>query len=236
MKITPLQRQAVAERIIGCYEKAENEFGVTLKRPEIIYKLKGTTAGRAFPYSHRIDLNEGLLARNFDKFFQTTIPHEAAHLIAPQVYNERRLGHGDKWVTVMRALGVKEITRCHQYDVTETKIQKTYHRYTCPHGCDMKVYGKIHNKISIGHQRICKRHKAAITYKETIVPESRAASPTLWTPRGTGSKMDLCLELFNIYGSSRTRKEMIQKFIIQVGCTPAGASTYYYNCQKLTRK
>lgn len=234
MKITPLQRQAVSERIIQCFERAENEFGVTLTRPEVLYKLKGTTAGRAFPRQHKIDLNEGLLARNYSKFFETTIPHEAAHLIAPQVYNERT-GHGEKWVTVMKVLGVKEITRCHQYDVTETKIQKTHHRYICAHGCTFKVYGKIHNQVSRGQARICKRHASPIIYQETIVPESKATTPTLWTPRGNGSKMDQCLELYKVLGARFNRKQMIAIFVNDVNCTPAGASTYYYNCQKLTK-
>lgn len=208
---------------------------MTLKKPEVLYKLKGTTAGRAFPRQHKIDLNEGLLVRNYNEFFQTTIPHEAAHLIAPQVYGER-CGHGDKWITVMRVLGVKEITRCHQYDVTETKIHKTHYIYTCPQGCSFKVYGKMHNRMCAGNHRTCRRHKERIQYQQTIVPESKAASPTLWTPKGTGSKMDQCLDLYNQLSRVRSRKQMIAIFVNDVNCTPAGASTYYYNCQKLTAK
>lgn len=47
------------------------------------------------------------------------------------------------------------------------------------------------------------------------------------------SKKDLCIALFNKdNNNTKTRKELIELFIKELGLTQGGASTYVFNCQK----
>lgn len=63
-------------------------------------------------------------------------------------------------------------------------------------------------------------------------PISAAASSS--TKKRTGpSKKDLSVALFNKDDNkTKTRAELIQIFVKELGMTPAGASTYVHNCQK----
>lgn len=46
------------------------------------------------------------------------------------------------------------------------------------------------------------------------------------------SKKAICQELFDLNYGRKSRKQIIQLFVETAGLTPAGASTYYYNCKK----
>ena len=51
--------------------------------------------------------------------------------------------------------------------------------------------------------------------------------------RSGPSKKDQCVELYNKGDNkTKTRKELIEIFVKELGLTPAGASTYVHNCQK----
>lgn len=48
---------------------------------------------------------------------------------------------------------------------------------------------------------------------------------------GAGTKMERAIEIYkNMPGA--TRQQIIDAFVSQLGMTPAGASTYQYNCKK----
>lgn len=59
------------------------------------------------------------------------------------------------------------------------------------------------------------------------------STPTRGTKRVGPSKKDQCIALFAKDGNKdRSRKELIEIFVKELGLTPAGASTYVHNCQK----
>lgn len=256
---------------------AEHKYGITVATPAIQYNLRGTVAGTANYRAWSINLNKGLLLENVQEFLDRTVPHELAHLITFQVYPQsfeskivptrrglrrtKRDLHGSYWQEVMRTLGIANIKRCHSYDVTATKVHKTYTRYEyhCAR-CNevIRLSAQKHKKLqqhpgSIRH-RSCPQ--AALRFVGTVkistndsqdqpaVPQpaaptpaaQRVAIPARPTAALTGSKLDRCYGWYNYYKDEHTdrlRQMCIAVFIQEVGMTKAGASTYYNLCQKM---
>lgn len=115
--------------------------------PEVVYDLKGHTAGMA--NSHRIRLNLSLLndPRYREDMLKQTIPHEAAHVVVSQLW-PKEPGHGAKWQRAMYALGLNP-TRCHQY---ETKAARNRKRMSRPYV--YKCACREHHATQIIHRRI----------------------------------------------------------------------------------
>jgi len=99
---------------------------ITLKYPEINFKLKGEFAGRAYGERWLIKYNYLLLKLNFQDFIDNTIPHEVAHLVEYAMYG--KTGHKETWKNIMKDLGVKEITRCHTYKTYPCRKRKDLQR------------------------------------------------------------------------------------------------------------
>lgn len=47
-----------------------------------------------------------------------------------------------------------------------------------------------------------------------------------------GAKKDMAIELYGKYRNEKSRKEIIQLFIDEIGMSKAGATTYYHNMKK----
>lgn len=240
------------------------KYGVTLTMPEVRYDLRGTTAGQAFYKTWIIRLNTVLLLENVDDFIERTVPHELAHLACDKIYPEahvrariagritKREPHGPKWQEIMRALGVAEVTRCHSYDVTNSKVIKSNSRqvpWFCS-ACDHKFLltpqksEKQRAGLLRAFHRACKGSTLVEkNTKETTVaniikmPEplrpmrmaAQAAAPMPTAPTGS-SKLAQCKVIYAA-NASLTRAEVIVLFMEQAGCTKAGASTYYQTCK-----
>lgn len=145
-------------------EVAKNTYPTVLKDwklNKIHFTIRGTTAGKARFSKNEIFINPGLFVRNREKFFETTIPHEIAHLIAFAVFRDN--GHGEGWKHVMRLFKVP-VNRCHTYDTTEVRQKYTIRRYF--YSCDCSnslivVSSQKHNEHTITGKkkyncRICK--------------------------------------------------------------------------------
>lgn len=147
--ISAEDKSRISQKVEELYQKAKTIFPNLEKwnRPSWDAKVTGTTGGYAYLLQNRISLNAGLFNRNKDYFFNDTIPHEMAHLIAFIVYKER--GHGPAWKNTMKRLGY-EPTRCHSMDVSETKRKMTLQRWVYKCGCP----GKIHYLTSSAHSSI----------------------------------------------------------------------------------
>lgn len=70
------------------------------------------------------------------------------------------------------------------------------------------------------------KKKIQVKVKKATAPASKPAFPTGET------KLAKCYKLFENY-PGYTRAEMINVFVQEAGCTPAGAATYYATCKKI---
>lgn len=123
------------------------------------FELTGNTAGRAYFYGKirpsMIDFNLEIAMVNQSEFLTRTVPHEVAHIIDGEI-NGRTHGHGVEWKMVMETLEVEDITRCHNYDLSEVPsvIKRHPYRYKCGE-CEKEyqVSEKIHSEIQRGSRR-----------------------------------------------------------------------------------
>lgn len=262
MVVTAAVKARVQAKLAEGIAIAQRKYGVTIDSPTVVYKKRGTTAGTANYRTWTIDLNPVLLMENVDSFIARTVPHELAHLITDKVYPEahatevvrthrglrrtKRDVHGQYWQSVMRALGA-DPSRCHSYDTTNSKIRKTTtkHEYRCS-GCGVVVAvgGRRHSALqsnprAVYHQA-CGRSSQLVPVRSVTVAPVQPARPAAAakTPAApaTGTKMERCYAIYQQYKTQHTtnlRAFCIEAFILNVGMTKAGASTYYSNCQKM---
>lgn len=255
--ITASMKKQVEDKLRACIALAERRYNTTFRFPNIRYDLRGTTAGRATYGTWTVNFNPILLAENFDSMLEDTVPHEMAHLITDQVYPEahkrgaptmtrngvfrrgKRSPHGTEWQSVMRVLGC-EPSRTHSYDTSNarTRERKSY-AYKCNCcGAELQLGPKRHAKEqrspgSYSHSS-CGRSAGKLTLVTSKLPaatvHAKPAAPA--APKaGTGSKLERCYSTYKAH-PTLSRAQLIQHFI-QLGCTPAGAATYYASCKKM---
>lgn len=268
MQVTAAIKARVEKKLKDGIALAEKKYGQTFAMPKVTYDLRGRTAGTANYRTGHIRLNAVLLMENVEDFLDRTVPHELAHLITDKVYPEahdfagltitrrgiRRVArdvHGPRWQSVCLVLGMTDITRCHQYDVTNSKVVKSNGRtieWKCACGEVLKLTPKKSamldaNPGSLWH-RGCRGRaltrvvpttaKVDLTQygavMHTSLPKPVATVPT--APAYGGSKLDQCKALYLKY-SMLSRAEIIAKFVSAAGCTPAGASSYYASIKKI---
>lgn len=203
--------------------------------PTVNFTVKGTVGGRATYTGHIVDFNKQLMLENWEEFDNTVI-HEVAHLAAKALHGLKRIRpHGPEWKSVFIRLGGNG-KRCHSYDVSNTKIQRTKYTYVCPN-CN-KTYHvgpKIHKKISVlGRVYRCKC-KGAVEFLGVKPREVTRTHETL-------AHVEKANDLLQRFGSKKlaachivcenpgaTRKQIIDMFIKQLDMSASGAATYYYN-------
>lgn len=145
----------VAElRVEEAYRAAEEHYGRSFTRVPVIWSTKMTrVAGIAYFNKLKpikIKLSKPLLDLNGPRFVDETPAHEAAHLIALELYGD--VGHGPEWKEVMRAIG-QEPNRLHSFKTPGIT-------YTC--NCQEVEFSKQrHNKIQRGDAKYtCRKCKA----------------------------------------------------------------------------
>lgn len=156
----------VIDKIDEIYDIAEKAFNRSFPSPGIKFKKRGKVAGTANYGSNTLNFNIVLLRENTEQFINQTVPHECAHLIAHQVYdNEYRKikPHGREWKTVMMLLGANP-KRCHNYDTSNSTIyRKTRYIYKC--NCREHVIGPTrHKRAQIGTRYYCKYCKQTLQF------------------------------------------------------------------------
>ena len=148
------------------YQTAERVYGRNFSRPRICVNLRGATAGLArivLGYSE-IRYNEALYLANKEQFISRTVPHEVAHLLVYELYGRRMKPHGLEWQTVCRKIGMTDIERCHDYDVTGlvTRRSRPY-LYSC--GCkQFHLTVTIHRRIMMGQKRCCLKCRGQLKF------------------------------------------------------------------------
>lgn len=157
-------QSACIEQIHIAFAKCETIYNVKLQLPIIQFDLRGRRAGVAYYNRNLIRLNNKLLIENQSDFIKQTPGHEAAHLIARQMYGPFIQSHGLEWKRIMLAIGLQPI-RCHDFEV------KTDHIYSCK--CEKKHYLSTtqHNRIQSANSKyFCKNCRQFITWDKLNQP------------------------------------------------------------------
>lgn len=249
VEVPAIEKARVIAQLQEGIAVCEKHYGITVKMPKVFFDLRGTTAGTANYRDWVIRLNPAIMMANLSEFRQTIL-HELSHLVNDIVHPEahrpvssrystrraKRDPHGAGWAEVMRVLGL-EPRRCHSYDVS-TAVKG--YKYTCT-GCGLTVTltqrkhdNMLANPRAYVHKS-CKHsslHLAPATSAPTPAPAPTPVPAKKSTPPfvPTTSKWGKCLLLFVANKFSKNRREMIELFVREAGCTPAGASTYYSKC------
>lgn len=245
----------VEAEVRRCIDVANKHYGRAFSMPKIEYNVRGTTAGRAHYRAWKIDLNHTLLIENVDDFIARTVIHEVAHLVDFDVHqpdgdtNNFRWGrrrikrsiHGPSWQSVMRVLGAKDITRCHQYDVTNVARRKVRYEYKCACPTPVSAGPKVHSKLQKGAIYTCKKCGTRLTkdlYVSKLLPRPRATLAVAAQsqqlpppPTRPGTKMDQAVTIVATHGGY-SRDVLINILCRDLGMTKAGATTYYYAAKK----
>jgi SprT protein len=150
------------------YDYANEKLHRNFDYPEILFDLKGFTAGQAFSSLNKIRFNFGIAKDNLDVFLDTTVPHEVAHIVA-DMYFGKRCKHGKEWKWMMSQVFGKKAERCHSYDVSNHQARRTkkyVYRCYCEKGC--LCGAKHHNLIQKNSLAILSCRKC----KMRLLPES----------------------------------------------------------------
>ncbi len=160
----------------------------------------------------------------------------------------KRSVHGDTWIRIMWLFGVANPTRCHNYDVTNARVkEKQKFEYRCSHcNAQVMVGPKIHTKLQHGagyfHRPCGRGHTLILAAKvepaqvlmaamaqKTVTPTFAATKKTF---DSLTKKQQAMIIFQDLYGKGHGKEVTIQRFIDVLNMTPAGASTYFYNCKK----
>lgn len=163
----------VENKVLETYLKAQDIFKKSFELPRLDFEtLRTGTAGQAFPHKNLIKFNPILLSENVDSFIERTVPHEVAHLLTKLLYPLAKQHHGPEWRYVMQMLGIQgdNLTRCHDYDVTNTRKNKKSYEYVCD--CStFKLSLTRHRRIQHNTRYFCK-NKHAIRFTGIIIDKN----------------------------------------------------------------
>lgn len=241
----------VEAKVAQCIQVIETTYNVQFKKPAITFDVRGTTGGKAYTTKWIVAFNSVLLSENGDAFIQSTVPHEVAHLATELIYphahrrgfGQKRSPHGREWASIMRALGA-DANRCHTFDTTNARVKKTTSfAYKCPNcGQGFSLGPKRHKKqqnggtyyhpacgAGIGRLVLASAPATPAPMIKPVVAVPTVSKPSV--PQGE-TKMAKCYRLFENY-PGYSRAEMINVFVQECDCTPAGASSYYSTIKKM---
>lgn len=220
------------DEVHNCLKKAFRIYDirhVTIEDITIDTSLRGKCAGQATIRrgEYGLRFNTEAINKYYDHMVNDTIPHEVAHLIC---FINPRLGknHDKGWKRVCRSLGGDD-ARTHTMNLSPAK-KTTTHKYL--------VQGEV---VELGPKRHAKLQKGITTYRhQTLGPieahmymgdEKPTTKKIIPVTTGKLSKKQRAQAIFDA-NTNASRADVINEFIKQLDMTKAGASTYYYNCQK----
>jgi len=263
MKISAQIKQRIETKLREGIATIERHYKCKLEMPRILYNLGGGTAGRASYTEWYIQLNPILLMENLEDFIVRTVPHELAHLATDRIYPEahnrgendeaagmfrmmamrgrrfrrpKRELHGTRWQEIMRVLGVSDVTRCHQYDVSNVSRRKARHQYKCSGcgtvlTCGPKVHKQLLAKPDSRWHTSCRGSRLVLVGAQPKAPVVTVMATPVQPTAGT--KQARAHTIYQALKNQYDRDGIIARFKRDLNMTPAGASTYYYNCQKM---
>lgn len=249
MQVPAALKARVAARVEECIKKA----GVNLPKVNIAYDINSARLGGQANYAKNlIRINPVFLKEYTDDYIENTVGHEAAHLIARAKYGRMISAHGPEWKRTMRELGLQP-DRCHSYkvpDAIKQNVGKQVQKHAC--SCDrcgesFEVGPKVRSKLERGYTYTHKRCGGKISLPLKLsgnmisVPTTKALAHTvppaapMKVGSSSGSKLDQCRAIYRANKNTTRdtpRSAIIDLFVKQAGCTPAGAATYYAKISK----
>lgn len=228
-----------------CIEKAFKMFNIThIKASDVAIRndIRGKHAGQARwrtqfgESSYSLRFNPEAINNYFQEMINDTIPHEVAHIVC-FIRPELGKNHDAGWKRVCRMLGGDD-SRTHTMNLSAGK-QKTEYDYLVG-GEIVKLGPKRHARLQRGemtyrHRTLGKITKEMFVGKSgpqvTATPKAKPKSTAKAKPTTIGSKKQMAMEIYKA-NPNATRQQVIAMFMSHLSMTKAGASTYYYNCQK----
>ena len=142
MSLTPLQQQMV-QKVEADYQQAEIHFKRAFTRPEILFTLRGKSAGTAHLQLNVLRFNNVLMTENSQIFLDEVVPHEISHLLCFQLFGRVR-PHGIEWQRIMRRVFNLKPKTTHQLNTQS--VQGAQFEYFC--GCgSINLSIRRHNKV-----------------------------------------------------------------------------------------
>lgn len=228
----------IQHRIVECISIIERKFKKRIPSPRVSYDVVGTVSAKANCAKWMVRLNPVLLVQNVELFIAETVPHEVAHLATDMLFphahrpvqvgtkKPKRQVHGKHWAEIMTALGVPA-NATHEYDLSSVRPERTRYVYQC-NLCERRIplgprrHSALRKNPSEYH---CKcSDKSVLTFVETIKPTDPMQSPAT-------SKFNQCKAIYDRAIYKTDRKTLLDRFVYEVGCTRATASSYYSRCK-----
>ena len=165
-----LQQQCL-DRIENAYVVCEKHYGRKFNRPEITFSNRMTrVAGKAIyvrvdsniMLGKEIRLSNKLLEINGRAFVEDTPGHEAAHLIAVELYGASAMGHGSCWREVMGIIG-QTASEFHKHKMPK----KRKFLYSC--GKTLSIIR--HNRLQRGGVEYYKWLDGSVAYASDFIQE-----------------------------------------------------------------
>lgn len=226
-----------------CLEKAFKLFDIThIKVSDVAIRndIRGKHAGQARwqrrfnEISYSLRFNPEAITNYFQDMIKDTIPHEVAHIVC-FIRPELGKNHDAGWKRVCRMLGGDD-SRTHTMNLSAGKAKTEY---------DYLVNGEI---VKLGPKRHARLQRGETTYRHRTLGQitrdmfvGKAGQPTITTPKAkpkstakpaiAGSKKQMAMVIYKA-NPNATRQQIIEMFMSHLSMSKAGASTYYYNCQK----
>lgn len=178
LHVSQVHRNMVETAVMDCVMMAQKRFtGSKIPFPEIRYDLVGKAAGQAIYDKfgnpiHTIRINPVLLNENEKHIIEQTVPHEMAHVVVSQVWQEERgsrvKGHGHEWQSVMRLFGLQP-DRCHNLDTTTIRALKGGEEYHFNCGCKVWKLSKTkYNRYLYGGSYRCPSCKGQLKFDKRV--------------------------------------------------------------------
>lgn len=240
--------QEMKTAVLARIAEVEKRTGWKLPNIEIRYDLNSRRVAGEAVYNYgdrsRLIMRLNPLMWNYNKqhYIYDTVVHEWSHLV--DVYlNGKSSHHGSNWQSIMRKAGVTP-TRCHAMEIPkEVRAGKSAPTTTCtcekclttfelgPRRIATMRQGRTYSHVGCGGKLVIGNLTAPTpVVAPTVAPVVTAPvvqKPTIAQP-GVGSKVERCKAIF-LRMSGASRKDIIDAFVLEVGMTKSGASTYYQN-------
>lgn len=183
--ITPEQNQKLADTVAFYLEKADSFYPYfkhlrqffqirVVWRPELSVRVAGICMQRIGVLGYNpIYVNE-------PDFWNTTVPHELAHLVQHYVFPLAKQAHGPEFRSIMREFGCSE--RTYHTMRPEPLIEKRPFQYSCPKCGEIYFLSNLlHNRYQAGKRRACAKpeckKKYSSFYDRVIVPVTKVQIP-----------------------------------------------------------
>jgi SprT protein len=156
-------RECIMPHIRNYLGLAERLLARRLTLPMVDFKLRGTTAGRAYPSQWRLSFNAVLMRENMKHFLRQTVGHEVAHLVVHARWGTQVKPHGSEWRDVMRAFEL-EARASHRYDVSRIARPRSPYVYGCACEETFRLGHVRHQRMTRGVSYRCRRCGRALTF------------------------------------------------------------------------